>query len=404
MNEENAFRIAMPISKAYESPLESGATRKFISGVASNTQLDRDHERMAETAVQAFAKAIEDGIVLEDGRWSLIPLISQHRGAGKHWDQHLGWITKATIDADHNLWIEAELDEFSSPAMDLFRKLQRGDSYGKPLQLGLSVGGNIRKVGHEWDAQLQKAIRVIEDVQLREISVVGCPSNPATYVQVLEKSYDWAEIEEEDELTKETEMGDEKVEETIEVKTEEKVVETPSVVETTETDKVEDNTVVTTEQVAPATEAQKVMESAVTELTAIVAQLAEQVKSLVAAPQAVAVKEEKSEELDVSKSDDETETSSTDLLKAAITEALAAPAEELRKANESIGELKKEIEELKSMPVDKSLSVAKQKVDEDEDPLARFRARTVQKSSKGVMNVNPITEAFNVVRSVQENS
>lgn len=236
------FKIAMPIAKSYEKTTD-GETRMYIAGLASGMAVDHDSERMSETAIQAFKKAIEEGIVLPNGKWSLVPLRSGHR---KEWDDVLGYITKADVDDDHNLWIEAELDDTSSVARDLFTKLHRGDRPGRPLQLGFSVGGRIKKATREWDAVTKKSIRVIEDVSLNEVSVVGSPAYPPSYVDLLNKSVDWDEIPlPQQEVTQEYIMKEQKKQDDAVAKSEgteeTKVEETQEETVTTET---------TTEEVA----------------------------------------------------------------------------------------------------------------------------------------------------------
>lgn len=163
----------------------------YVRGLASNTTVDLHDDRMAETAIEAFKKAIDEGMTLKNGKWSYIPLRSGHK---TEWDDILGWILKAETDDDHNLWIEAQLDTTNPVAVGLYKKLTDGDKPGKPLQLGLSVGGKIKKASFEWNQALQKKVRIIEDVMLNEISVVSAPANPPTYLDVLAKSVNWDEI------------------------------------------------------------------------------------------------------------------------------------------------------------------------------------------------------------------
>jgi HK97 family phage prohead protease len=199
------FKLTMPIKKSYEKDID-GVTHMYIAGLASGVGLDHHGERMAKSAIDAFAKAVEEGVYLPNGELSLIPLRSGHR---KEWDDILGYVTKAEIDSDYNLWIEAELDETSSTARDLFAKLNAPPQPKKPLQLGFSVGGKIKKAGFELDATTKSRVRVIEDVLLREISVVGSPAYPTAYVEALEKSVNWDEISEqvqESDMTKDTDV------------------------------------------------------------------------------------------------------------------------------------------------------------------------------------------------------
>lgn len=181
------FKITCAIAKAYERQ-ENGIRRRLIGGLASGIGTDLDGERMAESAIQAFRKAIKDGMTLPDGQWSYIPLRSGHRN---EWDDVLGWIVDAEIDKDHNLWIEAEIDQENPVADGLFRKLTKPSEHGKPLKLGLSVGGSVLKAGYEWNDDLNEFTKTYYDVQLREVSVVSQPAYPTSYLVALNKSVNW---------------------------------------------------------------------------------------------------------------------------------------------------------------------------------------------------------------------
>src|SRR5688500_12189190 len=184
------FHIALPIQKSY-SVTENGETKMVIAGVASGTSVDLESDRMTDAAINAFQKAVEHGIVDKDGTHSFIPLRTGHR---KEWSDILGYVTKATVDENNNLWIEAELDETSSVARDLFHKLRVGSRPGKPLKLGFSVGGFITKARNEFDTLSKKMVRVIEDVLLDEISVVGSPAFAPSVVDVLTKCTRWEDV------------------------------------------------------------------------------------------------------------------------------------------------------------------------------------------------------------------
>ena len=184
------FHLALPIQKSY-SVTENGETKMVIAGVASGVSVDLESDRMTDAAIHAFQTAVEKGIVDKDGQHSLIPLRTGHR---KEWNDVLGYVTKATVDENKNLWIEAELDETSSVARDLFHKLRVGSRPGKPLKLGFSVGGFITKARNEFDTLSKKMVRVIEDVLLDEISVVGQPAFAPSFVDVLNKSTRWEDV------------------------------------------------------------------------------------------------------------------------------------------------------------------------------------------------------------------
>lgn len=184
------FKITCSIAKAYEKK-DGNIIRRFIGGLASGTEIDLEGERMAESAISAFQKAISEGMTLPDGQWSMIPLRSGHRN---EWDDQLGWIVGAEVDKEYNLWIEAELDQENPVAMSLYKKLTKKAEHGKPLKLGLSVGGTVVDAGYELNEQTQEFTKTYYDVNLREVSVVSQPAYPTSYLYALNKSVDWDKL------------------------------------------------------------------------------------------------------------------------------------------------------------------------------------------------------------------
>jgi len=169
----------------------NGKTKRYVKGIASGTNLDRDTERMAQSTIYAMRKAILEGIFLDDGQWSYVPLRAGHR---EDWEGDiLGWIMDAEIDEHFNLIITAELDdeEVNAGAALLWSRLTRSPEKGKPVQLGLSIGGRIISAGEEWDDILLRFVRVFYEIALTEVSVVSRPANPITYLVALSKSVDW---------------------------------------------------------------------------------------------------------------------------------------------------------------------------------------------------------------------
>lgn len=194
------FRILGSITKAYQQD-----KKLYVSGIASGTKIDREGERMATSAIDAFRRAINAGIVDHEGNWSMVPLRSGHR---HEWDDVLGWISEAEVDDEHNLVIVAELDQDNPQALNLYKKLTRPPEAGKALRLGFSVGGQVLAAGEEWDEQLGKRVYVYRDVALKETSVTSMPAYAPSYVHALYKSVDWTKVSgERVELTKAAEWS-----------------------------------------------------------------------------------------------------------------------------------------------------------------------------------------------------
>lgn len=195
-----SFKITCAIEKAFTADpvLDGGPNRMVIQGRASGTKLDRQGERMSAAAVAGMQKAIETGIIQEDGQYSLVPLVSNHRvhfDGIPEWDAGLGWLTKAWVDEQGDLWVEAELDADNPDAHMLFRKLTRDPVQGKPVRLGLSIGGRVVNADVEWDDMLQEYVPVYYQIALEETSVTSRPAYPTEYLTAIGKSVDWTRVQ-----------------------------------------------------------------------------------------------------------------------------------------------------------------------------------------------------------------
>jgi hypothetical protein len=196
------FKVVCEISKAYKHyDLVSGEAPKMrLIGMASGVKKDREGERMAHSVIDQFQRTISEGIILDDGSWSLVPLISAHRknGLGEpEWDQILGHIIKAWIDEEWNLWIEAELDPLNPAAVMLFQKLTRQPEDGKPVKLGLSIGGRVQDASHEYDPMTGEEIYTYRSIAMNEVTVTSAPAYPTEYMHALSKSVNWEKVKKE---------------------------------------------------------------------------------------------------------------------------------------------------------------------------------------------------------------
>ena len=203
--ENEQFKLVCSIAKAYQRHdlrAPEAPPRLYISGIATGTKLDLDGERMARSVILMFQDAINKGITLHDGRWSRIPLTSEHRDNPRgepQWDQILGYVVSATVDADWNLWIEAELDSDNATAVQLYRKLTKSPEVGKPLKLGFSIGGKVLDAGTERDEETGIVAYTYRSVALRHITVTSAPSydQPTNYLEALSKSVKWESLNKE---------------------------------------------------------------------------------------------------------------------------------------------------------------------------------------------------------------
>lgn len=216
MNEiAKEFKITCAIENehCYER-IEKGVTKRFVVGRASGTKIDREEERIAASAVASFQKAIEEGIFLPDGTYTLVPLQSEHKDG---WDDTLGWLTRAWIDEENDLYIEAELDMDNPRSLYLYRELKKEDKLGRPRKmLGLSIGGRVIEASEEWDEGLQKFIRTYHKVALREVSVTSRPAYPTAFLDVMNKSIKWDRVTDHRFVWEDTMEQQEKINENVE--------------------------------------------------------------------------------------------------------------------------------------------------------------------------------------------
>jgi len=148
-------------------PLNKGIGEGELVGVASTLSLDRDSEKMSSKALDQMEETINTmGVNLfldhNHGVFDTIGAVKKARREGNE--------LKVSIDLDD------PTTNLNVPA--ILNKLKRG------IKLGLSVGGNVTNEKWEYDRELGKKIKVIDEVNLFEISLVGIPSNPDGMVSI----------------------------------------------------------------------------------------------------------------------------------------------------------------------------------------------------------------------------
>lgn len=202
----NQFKLVLPITKTYTQVVD-GIVKRYLKGLASGIEEDRDGEQMNPTAILAFAEAIKGGYIDEDGDWRQIELRNGHRTEAT---DLVGYVIDAEVDDAYNLWITAELEDEGIAAADsLWKLLTEPRKHGRPVKLGFSIMGYVEKAHQVWDDARKRWKRVFDLISLREISTVSQPSykpSLGTVSATLAKSVDWSKVEKEtmtdmDELT-----------------------------------------------------------------------------------------------------------------------------------------------------------------------------------------------------------
>jgi len=164
------------ISKVHEIPKDRVTTFQkaagghyYISGIVSDTSVDRDGDRMSYAALKQMEQAINEGA----------PLFQNHN---HDISDTLGAPVGAELRGNQNnaeLWAEFRLEDpdYNPNVQSLIHKLETGE------RLGFSIGGTNANGRFTYERSSDGTqVRVIPGVNLYEVSVVGIPSNSHTYV------------------------------------------------------------------------------------------------------------------------------------------------------------------------------------------------------------------------------
>jgi HK97 family phage prohead protease len=146
-------------------PLQKNAEDR-LTGIASTTVVDRDDEKMSDSALHDMA---------DDIRREGVNLFGNHEHS---WENILGGIDHADV-LGKQLQIGINLNRANPKYAQL-----TGTLATKGVKLGLSVGGNVGGFRWEYDREKGKKIKVLDKVKVYEVSVVGIPSNAESFLSV----------------------------------------------------------------------------------------------------------------------------------------------------------------------------------------------------------------------------
>lgn len=152
------FDVILPLTKNVSGDLE---------GWASSLAVDRDDERMSEKALNSMVSDIK-----REG----CNLFTDH---DHKVDNIVGFVKDAEL-IDNKVKVKIILDDANTnPRVNsILGKLNKG------CKLGLSVGGNVTATRWEYDRKVGKKIKILDDVKIYEVSVVGIPSNSDSFISL----------------------------------------------------------------------------------------------------------------------------------------------------------------------------------------------------------------------------
>ena len=153
----NNFNFIIPLKKS---------TGDTLTGIASTTSVDRDGERMSSDALK---------MMVDDIKRVGVNLFGNHEHS---WENILGGIDDASLVGDQ-VHIKINPNKSNPKYPQLMGTLST-----KGVRVGLSVGGNVESTKEEYDKEQRKKVKVLDEVSVYEVSVVGIPSNADSFMSI----------------------------------------------------------------------------------------------------------------------------------------------------------------------------------------------------------------------------
>jgi len=134
----------------------------YLEGIASDGDVDLDGDRMTPKALTTMAQALNGGINV---------FVDHEHTVGKL----IGTTVKGEVLGNKvKTVVKLEDPETNPTVASILSKLDTG------ARLGFSIGGDLTESHIGWDGS--ESIRDIDGVNLLELSVVGLPANPRSFV------------------------------------------------------------------------------------------------------------------------------------------------------------------------------------------------------------------------------
>ena len=143
----------------------------FIEGVASNTNIDREDERVSEKFISKMKKEAVGLPIFLDTHYPNNP------------DNTIGVIQRVGGDKKtFEIYGQLESPESNDYVKKVLSKMALSIRYG------FSVGGKITKAFREFNEKLGKEVIVLDDGQLHHVVLTNQPCNPTTFAESMAKS------------------------------------------------------------------------------------------------------------------------------------------------------------------------------------------------------------------------
>lgn len=173
-NNKGFFKSFIPLSvegnkiKIFEKEV-GGKSVKFLRGIATNTLVDKEDERMSKNFVSKIKQSAMGLNVFSEHDHSI--------------DKTVGFVDEVGGD-ENNVILDVALEdeEDNSIVKSVLKKINHG------TKIGYSIGGRILKAKRVFDDVLQKYINEIEDGDIYEVSLTAMPAGEGTWVEPIRKS------------------------------------------------------------------------------------------------------------------------------------------------------------------------------------------------------------------------
>lgn len=183
------FKAFIPLSTEndkvtiFTKELEGGKQVKFLRGIATNTAIDKQNERMSKSFISKVKESLLGLNVFAEHDYSI--------------DKTVGYVDEVSGD-EENVVVDIALeDEEDNPIVkSVLKKIAHG------TKIGYSIGGRILKAKKIFDEVAQKWVKELEDGVVYEVSLTAMPAGNGTWVEPIMKSLNAMDIEEE-KITKE---------------------------------------------------------------------------------------------------------------------------------------------------------------------------------------------------------